>query len=163
MRLFGNLYFHWLGNKYVKRSAKTYWCDVKCFLTSRYPRVDQSLNETSPDLEASSNKSSLDVNIQCDQIWQNFTNLAKFINLCQMVEGLFCFWITIRTYFGKIFVFGATFLRCTWPNIENNKAIWSHCPHHNDDRFDYFDTKFWALESGNENSSSRRVYFFHSK
>ena len=45
-------------------------------------------------------------------LWQHF------INLCQMVEGLFIVW----AYFGKIVMFLATFRCCSWPNIEKQNS-----------------------------------------
>ena len=38
---------------------------------------------------------------QCDQIWQNFATLAKFLSLWQVSEGLFNVWQNCEPHFGN--------------------------------------------------------------
>ena len=73
-----------------------------------------------------SQRSNLSCRLQRDQIWRNFTTLAKLwkslgnfskLNLVleknqQSLVKLVCFWANLHC--------------CKWPNIENNLVIWSH-------------------------------------
>ena len=68
--------------------------------------------------------------VQCDQIWQNIATLAAFLNLCQIVEGLFSVWQNFEPTLAKLLCFGAASQCCEWPNMKNNIAIWSHWTWH---------------------------------
>ena len=41
-----------------------------------------------------------------------------FMNICQMVEGLFSVWQTFKPTLAKLLSFGAALHYCTWPNIK---------------------------------------------
>ena len=63
---------------------------------------------------------------QCDQIWQNFTLLARCCNTLAISKRFIGYFVILRTYFGIFMVLGKYSVWQMAKYWTNKLAVWSH-------------------------------------
>ena len=64
---------------------------------------------------------------QCDQMWRNFANLAKFRNLCAAVQRFIWYLVKLWTHLGTFCMLLGKILSLQMAKYwKDNLAIWSH-------------------------------------